>query len=799
MELKKELRDSIQESLDMLTADEKSLLDAVVILCADLEDGVARRELNSVLQVEPMVFNQEIRYICQVGLILSLDNILICPKEVSSYLADCGSISEGMKGMLIRRLAELTSISFEDDLKKSAPFFYMAHNMQKYCITCPNDIDYSQLGRLVVNCSNYYNVYGKVDSSLYGVEELTIMKAINLVKKNIQANSLIMAEVLSAESKIFIAGFHYNKSLPLIKQAFEIEKLYPDSTSEYSYTCLTAAFYWKNYGVTAKCLDFLWKCYEAGNDSMKAYVSVLISFELALVDEMEVYDDWQKNLSINRYPRHSLFTIYAYLIQALKETDYSSAEQSLTIVDSIISEINADAGIRATVSYCRYIILSKWRRDRAANIQYREEYLNRIAKLYYSNSGATLVYYASEVIRHVMTGNMISAKRIVLDVLDLIDLSSDEWAASVRMAVLYAYITYNRACGLDYLVDVRCEQGVELVKLITPDDTTLVGLYHIFGERAIPDTVTGRDNLWYFEYSRLMNGVDITIITEEERLDMKKQIECLSVRFPEKKKIFDALKIIIDMEDVLSTHIALNNLIDNAPDDEKFDLSIECAHYLSSYIFDAVFFFQKAMNTDYYRMKNSGEKVETMLEYVPLLHECGRGGLAYNLYEEMAILAQGTELLERVYQSWGYSYYTVEYWNCAITTFQSAIKYHEQEEGIFDESLSSLYTYYSVVLSALGNYSQALTAIREAQRYYPLGEDKDGSFNLLYNEGFFLAALNNDIASKEALVKARSYASSDEEKNMISELESVMRKKPEYRAVFFKPYCSDDNVDIETY
>lgn len=793
MILTDEMNNSIQESLDMLTADEKSLLDAVVILCADLEDGVARRELNSVLQAEPMVFNQEIRYICQVGLLLSLDNILICPKEISSYMVNSGSISTRMKGMLIRRLAELTSISFEDDLKKSAPFFYMAHNMLKYCITYPNDIDYSQLGRLVVNCSNYYNVYGKVDSSLYGVEELTILKAISIVQKNIQVNSLLMAEVLSAESKIYIAGFHYDKAMPLIKQAFEIEKLYPDSTCEYSYTCLTAACYWKNYGLAAKCLAFLWKFYEAGNDSMKAYASVLISFELALI-EMEVCEDWLKNLSINRYPRHSLFTIYAYLIQALKGTDYSSAEQSLTIVDSIISEINADAGMRATVSYCGYIILSKWRRDSAANIQYRE-YSNRVAKLYYSNSGATLVYYASEVMNRVMKGNLISAKRIVLDVLDLIDLSSDEWAASVRMAVLYAYITYNHACGLDYLVGVRCEQGLELVNLITPDDTTLAALSHIFGERPIPDTVTGRDNLWYFEYSSLMNGVDITIITEEERLEMKKQIEGLSVRFPEKKILLDALKITIEMDDVLSTHIALNNLIDNAPNDEKFDLCIECAHYLSSYIFDAAFFFQKAMNTDCYRMKNSGEKVETMLEYVPLLHECGRRGLAYNLYEEMAILAQGTELLERVYQSWGYSYYTVEDWNCAITTFQNAIKYHEQEEGIFDESLSSLYTYYSVVLSALGNYSQALTAIREAQRYYPLGEDKDGSFNLLYNEGFFLAALNNDIASKETLVKARSYASSDEEKNMISELENVMRKKPEYRAEFFKPYCSDDNVD----
>lgn len=798
MILTDEMNNSIQESLDMLTADEKLLLDAVVILCADLEDGVAQSELNLVLQAEPMVFNQQIRYICQVGLLLSIDNILICPKEVSSYLADCGSISTGMKGMLIGRLAELTSISFADDLKKSTPFFYMAHNMLKCCVTCPNDIDYSQLGKLVVNCSNFYSIYGKVDSSLYGVEELTIMKAINLVKKNIQANSLLMAEVLSAESKIFIAGFHYNKSLPLIKQAFQIEELYPNSTTEYSYTCLATAYYWKNYGMTAKCLAFLWKCYEAGNDSMKAYVSVLISFELALVDEMEVCDDWQNKLLINRYPRHSLLTIYAYLIQALKETDYSSAEQSLTIVDSIISETNEDAGIRATVSYCRYIILSKWRRDHAANIQYRE-YSNRIAKFYYSNSGATLIYYASEVMNRVMKGNLISAKRIVLDVLDLIDLSSDEWAASVRMAILYAYITYNRACGLDYLVDVRCEQGVELVKLITPDDATLVGLHHIFGERAIPDTVTGRDSLWYFEYSSLMNGVDITIITEEERLDLKEQMECLLVRFPEKKNLLEVLKIIIEMDDVLSTHIALNNLIDNVPDGEKYDLSIECAHFLSSYIFDAVFFFQKAMNTDCYRMKNTGEKVETMLEYVPLLHECGRRGLAYNLYEEMAKLAQGTELLERVYQSWGYSYYTVEYWNCAITTFQNAIKYHEQEEGIFDESLSSLYTYYSVILSALGNYSQALTAIREAQRYYPLGEDKDGSFNLLYNEGFFLAALNNDIASKETLVKARSYASSDEEKNMISELEGVMRKKPEYRAEYFKSCCSDDNVGVETY
>lgn len=793
-----ELKNSIQEALGMLTKEEKQTLLNVVVLCRNLEDGVTLRDLCSVMEAEQLVLNRQILYISQVGLLLSLDSVIICPDEVACYLSETDSaISDMEKNRLITRLGDFTNLSFSDDLMRAAPFFEMGYNLLSYCVNHPEGIDIKSFVRLVINLADHYDVYAQVNPSVYSVEQLEIMKAISFAKSKIKENTLIMAELLTSESYLFIAGFHYKKAMPLIQRAINIEGKHPNSSKEYSRTCLALSYYWNNWGDSASCLAWLWRAYQA-DKTLFPFISIIVSYQLSLVDEFEESDVWLGKVDINRYPQSSYVAFYYSLTKALncKGASLESSITSLNNVDCLISQINVDAGVRATVSFCRYILFSQHSQQRAAIKQY-QLYCQRNAKLNYSTGGAFVIYYASEVMRHAAAGNLIAAKQTVLHVLDLIDLTSDDWSLSVKLAVLHAYLSYDFACNID-LVNTRCDQGLEILENISKEgqnQDSLEILDQIFEGREIPNGVTGRDSLWFFEYTKLMFKVNnCTAITEECRSDVKAQIDGLSELFPEKKNLLAVVKTIIDMDDILTTHIELNNLIDNAPEHEKFNLCIQAARYLSSYIYDSNFFYQKAISTNFFKDMNNGEKVETMLECVPVLHACGQRGLAYNLYEDIAMMAKGCELFPQVYLTWAYCYFSAEYWQCAEKTYEIALSLIENEESGLDETLSTAYVYYALTLAALGKFEKGLIAIRRAKTFYPIGENIEETYNLLYYECYFLISLKKDSEAKRVLKEAANYATTDEEKKMLSDLESIMNKKTKIREMYFQPLMDSDDT-----
>lgn len=775
--MKKQLRNSIRKAYNTLTDGEKETLGLICILCTDVKE-VSLRNLCDVMGTKPHVFEKDVMALAKAGLLAIQVNILFPPTEVVNALSDVPVPVDRLNGC-ISRLSQKTTLSTEDMLQ-IRPYFAIATSILRYVLAHPDgEIEYETFGRLLVNVTRYYDIFAKPDISVYKVENLSLMCGLKLVKSKMDHQSLLYAMLCTCQAFILLNGFHYSESRRLLDEALSIAH---DDKETLVWCYFVNALWWENYGVMARCLEFAYKAWEIAGDAFKTDISVYIAYQLALLEEYTASDEWVNNIDKQKYPQNHAVKIYYYLIEAMKGSDESLVEDYLMQAECLLNQINHQAPLKARLFYVRHHIYTKWGLCREACEQYRL-YANCLGVQYASTEAGVCLYAATEVDRLTAMGALIGAKHVLQHTLDFINLSSSEYALSVKLGICLTYVRFYLASGYFALADVHYNMGKDIAKQLIPHDDTMNILLKLFKGAAIPAAVSGEDYVWWLEYEHLQALLADQDVEQQKK---KQQIELLMKRFPSHQGELEviAASLLNSNDAIYAWHMAIIASERN----RKFEIALQCARIAvaQGLLWDGAAFYNIVLNTDGFKAQTKYQMIDILLEVAQTFERCGERGNARLIWIQLEVLAKSTNKskLADIYQARASSFYDHEQYLEALEYFDKCLADVHTEDGFIDQRLSSIYAFKSSCYGALGEYHLAYEAAVKAKEHFPLQEFS--AFNLEYNHGFFAICLKKYEEAREILTRAKALARSEDELASVEEQLSILAMKKEDREAYLK-------------
>lgn len=771
------LSNEIKSRYDQLTESAQTILKGCAILC----EGVNIRHLCDVWGADPNSFGKDLDTVIRSGLLVERHNILYAPQEVVDVLSDV-TLPVDILNSNITKLVDKTTLSANDNLIHVRDFFTMGINIMKYVVLVkPDGIIYEDFGKLIVNFLRYYEVYAQPDPSIHNNSELQIMRAIRLCKDKIDNESLLYGRLLTCEAFILLSGFWYDESQSLLDEALSVKCMHDDADA-LPFTFLVSALWFENHGQIGDCLAAAYQSWESTDDDvLKKYAAIYIAYQLALLDEFEVCDDWVTRADISNLPQFSIIRVYHHLIDALKYNNNESlVKKNIIQAEWTIDQINNQAPIKARTMYIKSIIEGKWGLLRESNENYCN-YATIHAHHYASTDGAMYISTASEVHRLTSIGATTHAKYVINEKLDSLQLPHPGYALSVKLDACLSYINNYRVSGLYPLAETYYELGLDFAKQTIPSAETMSVIQNIFKDREIPESLTGVGLEWTLQYEHLQNMLaDKDVPTSEVKL----QIERLKELFPNHQK--DLELISASLLDARAAISALYKAISHSDQSEKFNVSLRCARIAVSLglIWEGVDFFNIALNTVEYKNLCKYQQIDILIEVASNLENTGSRQEARLIWIQLETLAIDTSKLEDVWQAWGNAEYDHQNYQNAIELFNKCVAVVRPEDGLIDQRLSSIYSFRSSCFGALGNYQAAYDDAVKAKRYFPLNDF--GAFSLEYNHAFFALSLKKYKEARAVLTRAKTLARTKDDKDAVDELLSILAMKKADREAYLK-------------
>lgn len=770
------LSNDIKSRYDQLTESAQTILKGCTIFCTE---GVSIRHLYDVLGGEPHSFGKDVDTILRSGLLVETQNIVYAPLEVADVLSDI-TMPVDFLNSIISMLVDKTTLSTHDNLLHVQDFFTMGMAIMQYVVLNPDGIVYEEFGRLIFNLTRYYEEYAKPDPSIHDNSELQVMRAIRLAKEKINNKSLLYASLLTCEAYIELSGFWYATAKQFLDDAIAIEIKSEDNALELGLTYYVIALYYENYGQIARCLEYAYKAWEAtGEEALKNYTAIYIAYQLAILDEFDACDDWVKRVDINSQPQFSVIRIYNHLIDALKYSNNETlAEKNIIQAEWSIDRINNLAPIKARIQYIKYIIECKWGLLREANVHYRD-YATIHARHYATTDGAMYILAASEVHRLTSIGATTAAKFVINEKLDSLQLPNLSYALSVKMDACLSYCEYFRAINLP-LYNTYYKMGHDFAEKTIPSKKTLTVLENVF-KGPVPSAISGEETRWVWEYQNFQNMVTNR---DRSRTELKIQIDHLKERFPSHQQELEVINT-----SLLDTHATISTLykaITHAEQSEKFHVSLHCARIAVSLglIWEGADFFNIVLNTEGYKNLCKYQQIDILIEVATNLENIGSRQEAKLIWVQLEALARGTSKLEDVWQARGNCSFNHEQYAEALDYYNKCIEAVQSEEGLIDQRLSSIYGFRTSCFGALGNYQAAYEDSVKAKQYFPMQDYS--AFNLEYNHAFFAICLRKYKEARAVLTRAKTLARTEEEKDSVDELLSILAMKKADRVAYLK-------------
>lgn len=779
MKISKQLKKGIQKNFGDLTEQEQITLKLCTILC---NEGVSLRNLCDIIgdRAEVDDFDKEMKSLLRSGLLQELGYQIFCPMEVKEVLSSI-PLSDETLNPIISRLASKTSLSISDDRLAFREFFQMADGVLAHVLEYPEGIDYIEHTKLVLNMARNYTIYGKIAPTNYKIEDLAIMRSLQLTKKHTENGTLRYATINTNLARLFLNGFHYEKARPLLDEALIIEEQYGDS-DERAETFFVYSLFYENYGNLPLCLYYAYQAYNStDNETIKTYAAMMIAYQLSIVGETAARDCWLSMVHVESIPKYSNLRIISDLIDALKlkDKDAMQTEVILDRTELALIKINPDAALLGRVHYIRSQVLDDWTLAKDANLQYRS-YAHLLCRHFASTDGALYILAAAEVIRLTSIGALTAAKQLITK-LDKMPLTSPSYALSVQLDVCVSYIIYYRASESP-LAETYYEIGLDIVKSqAIPSQETINVIRNIFDGGDVPECVSGDALLWLFEHQHLLNMI---ANRDCSRSEIQRQIYLLRERFPAHKNELEVvLGSLKDTYDAIHTwHLCIMH----AEKEKRYSTSLMCARQAvaEGLTYDALDFYDIALHTRGYKESNRYEQITVLLEAIINMEQCGLRGRTHEYWHQLENMAQYTPLLSDVYQAHGNSEYDAGHFENAIKFYDKCLKVVQPEEGLTDQRLSSLLAYRSSCYGTLGEYQLAYDSAVEAKQYFPL-EEFD-AFNLEYNHGFFAICIKKYKEARNILTRAKTLARTEEERQSVNEQLSILAMKKEEREAYLK-------------
>lgn len=772
MKLSRKLKDIVIKNYEMLDEEEKGLLKLCSVLCTET-DGVSMRCLYNVVGTDAQIFNKQIRHLTEMGLLHEMYyNAIYAPETLKSFLDDCPVPCEVINS-IISRLVAKTRFS-DTDLLQAKPYFMVASNTLDYVLRHSDGIDYEVFAKLMVNLTRHFEIFAIPDLHASDNSELTVMKGIRLAKSHLEKNCLLYAELCNCEAMLFAAGFWYDESNKLIDEALAIESMCNDKSVVLPFTYFVKALWHDNYGQFAECLAYAHKSWLTTEDkSQKDYVAAYISYKLCLHEEYEKGRDWQKKIEIKQYPPFHTLQIYWQLIEGLCR----QSEDTLIKAEWLINQVNVQAPLKAEILYVRSYLYDCWGLTKKANEVYRgvtELTVNQ----YKATDGGTYIYIAAEVTRITNLGAISSAKIMVNDILDGLQLSHPGYSPAVKLSACWSFMNFYRTTGQFELAETYYSLGKELIEqYMIPSNETVAIVRDFFEDDKIPACISGDNYVWLLEHQH----INLLSNKNVSRTDVQKEVENIKQRFPDHEIELDVINAA-----TMHTYDALhlwNQNISKASKNERYNIALLCARFAASQglLWDANQFYITAQYTEGYGCLNRYQKITFLLEMLNNMEECGLSGQSLEYWIDLEEMSEGTALYSEVLQARGNALYARSKYHEALKYLDRALEEYQPEKTVFDERLVSILAYRCCCLCAIGNYKEAHTAALHAKQ-----NSRDDSFDIEFNLAYSSLAIGKVKDARIILDNAKTLAESDADRTSIADLTSILRLNKKERAEYFK-------------
>lgn len=720
------------------------------------------------------------------GLSQDLQEILVSESPLQQRI-DC----------LINELVERTYYSAYADQVEVKPFYDMSREIIRYVLANPErttNIDHAAFSRLVINFTDLYYLYGQIEGGATRTEDLTIFKALEYALNRVESGSLLSARLLLSQACLYQAAFYYNEAREKIAAAESIiDNVAEYDTPERVALYVVKALFYENYGDSYQSFSTIGEayrlCVKICLEDWRCFIAMYIYYQLMLVSDEESAEDWKQKVPVGSLSENNVLQVFYRLGNALSSVEDYSRENELLCTEAFINSINYESPLLARLWYVRSITTQNAKQSNSYYLSYAE----RIAQVYCSTDAAFKIYYANEVVRFTRQCDFISAKNLIIDQLDSVNVISTELSYSTRLEVLSAYIEFHLA-DEKYLMlaDAYTEEAISLLEQMWPSQDLLNKCSHLFKDSTVPASLL--DLLFDFYVKKIEALVLIskkysTLILQANGYDdihgdINQLVKDLEMKFPYRRSEIEIVES-YTFTDPYKCCKRFREIVESCNTEETPFIALIAARYAKKlqFIYESCEFYHMAVNSDTFMQLNADTRSSINMEYANALADCS-SPKAFEVWDHALLLTQDSEKANIYYALAIANYERGEYF-VALMNIKLCLTFYEKEEGLVDEHLAKILSWEATIECALGQFTEAKDSVMRGLEVCPQCYKDSLNFDLRFNYIYALMASEDYITAREELAKIKKLATSKKEYELIDSLCEILQQPLSQRKQYF--------------
>lgn len=775
----------------------------VLKVCCLCKNGIDGVNLYEVTQIgSPQTLGKSLRTLVDYGLIQECGSTVYSYEDIRSVVLSEYTINPERLDAIVANLLKQVYYSPYSDQMKTKGYYSMAQEVVTYIVNNSEQaegVNYTEFSRLLFELTKMYCVYAQPES-VYKPQDLTIMKALDLVQGKVEVGTLFYSRILLCQSYFFISAFYYTEGRKKLDEAAIIinkaNKADNNNSLERVALNVIEGLYNENYGDILKSLASLYDAYEItverGFEDERCLIAMFISYQLALLGCYEPAESWSSKVNIFSFPNNNVIQFFYHLGNALLLDDNYTKENELSVAEHTLTAINVDSPLLARYYYVRSRTTNQVRKSN----EFYKQYAQHVSKIYCSSNAAMKIFYAQEVVRFCKQNSLLMAKHYAIEQLDCMPIISSELSYSTRLEVLGAYAEYNLEDEkYAMLADAYIEQSFDILKALKPSKEILQKLSNIFNDETIPASLL-ESITWYFNVLKIEALVEIVkhekpIVLEANGYkdiskDLKERVKNLTRQFPYQRSEIEVIEAyVLSISDPYKACQKWNRIIKNASYSKELTVALSAARYSSKigFIYQSMEYYQAVVSCKSFKDLDNEAQSILLQEYAAILQTCS-SPKAGDIWEQALKLTNDSESKANICFSQAIANYEKGLYQLALMEIQLCQCFYERE-GLVDEYLAKILGWEANIYCALYRFTEAREAITRGLEVCPQYYKESIGFDLNYTYAYTLAATEDYSMAREVLAKTKKLASNKKNNELVDSLYQVLRQPLSQRKQYF--------------
>lgn len=716
-------KDYIQKMFaETLSEEERLLISVASVICVEGLDIEVLFHLH--MPDSPHVLYDMVDSLCRKNWLFRDQKRIYCDTGIASAILEKASVRGSDLKYLLANLDGYLSIEPLDNYLSRQQYFVAARLLLGYIMEKWENVIEKDYTFIMSFLTNVIHFTSNVELSFHGNKR----QAVAYVEERFDYKLLLFAFKITGDERIYEPlGSLYATIFRYDDARFCFDKAEQSATSNSKLLISLSKMYW-NLSLTAKSFQYAYNAYVKNKEENYPDKNINVCLYLSLLCGLCGIKDscvrWlqegKKLIKKRRVPDIHPIRISLFEIEALIAMDDSStANEYLDKAELMAIKLYGSYSPELSmISYIHYVVYANIGQSRKSIEAYRDYVDYNHYNFGYSAGDVSILY--SSIIESNNERGCYCTSGIYEAQMQELHAENVTFAPGVRISKAFSEAS---TCLIDKKYD-QCASHIENARSIfldeiKPDETLIESIRPIFEGNVVPDVVIDRYyarelSSWNFEielgrgeYSNARRHVLKEISNEDNlkiRLLWSIHLGRIAIKEGNTEEGIKQWKEVISQADASC----------------KFEISKEIAEWSSTYelYYESIGFFETALQAENMLNATTKDIAVALRNYADVLETCGMQDKSDEPWLQAINLMKATkdrDGLALAYWYWGATKQDYQ----AEVLLARAIKYWEQEPGIFDETLSHMYRLYALNLGMQGKIEEARSAAQKAISLYP--------------------------------------------------------------------------------